>query len=176
MRFLINFLNDLAALLRRDLIQEIESLREKNKELAKEIDRYRDSEYILSSYLKSLKKYRDDTLKTVRNVCLAYKDFYSLMRAEFFNWDECFNNHWEKRLYDRSRRYTEEDKENLEVKEFGNFIVGTYPRLVNKLRNSLNVLKNTIIKLAARTKQQEERIRYLENLCKCNLIEVGYNI
>ena len=173
-------LNDLAVFFNKGLVAEIESLEEeikklqvKNEELNKEIKKYIDWNDMASDYVSKLKTYRDNTIETIRDVYKINKDFYSLMGVEFFDWRKCFDNHWEKRLYDYSPRYTSEDKENLEVKELGDFIIKTYPHLVKKIEKSFKIFKQIIIKLTKKTKQQELRIKYLENLCKSNLIGVN---
>lgn len=166
-------LNDLAVFFNKGLVVEIESLEKEIKKLEKEIKKYTDWNDMTSDYVSKLKTYRDNTIKTIRDVYKINKDFYSLMGVEFFDWRKCFDNHWEKRLYDYSPRYTSEDKENLEVKEFGSFIIKTYPNLVKKIEKSFKIFKQIIIKLTKKIKQQELRIKYLENLCKSNLIGVN---
>jgi hypothetical protein len=173
-------LNDLVGFFNKGLVAEIDSLEEKikklqvrNEKLDKEIKKYIDWNDMASDYVSKLKEYRDNTIETIRDVYKINKDFYSLMGVGFFDWEKCFDNHWEKRLYDFSPRYTREDKENLEVKEFGNFIVKTYPHLVKKIEKSFKIFKQIIIKLTKKIKQQELRIKYLEDLCKSNLIGVN---
>ena len=159
-------LNDLAVFFNKGLVVEIEFLEKEIKKLEKEIKKHKDWDEMSSEYLQNLKKYRDNTIKTIRDVYKINKDFYSLMGVEFFDWRKCFDNHWEKRLYDYSPRYTSEDKENLEVKELGDFIIKTYPHLVKKIEKSFKIFKQIIIKLTKKIKQQETRIKYLENLCQ----------
>jgi cell division protein FtsB len=165
--------NDLVVFFNKGLVGEIEALEQKNKELEKQNKKLLDWDDMASNYIKNLKKYRDTTIETVRDLYKIHKDFYSLMGVEFFDWTKCFNNHWEKRLHDWSPRYQEEDKENLEVKELGWFIVRSYPKLVKKIETSFKAFKKTIIKLTAKIKQQEARIKYLESLCRSNLIGVN---
>lgn len=159
-------LNDLAVFFNKGLVVEIESLEKEIKKLQKEIKKYTDWNDMTSDYVSKLKTYRDNTIETIRDVYKINKDFYSLMGVEFFDWRKCFDNHWEKRLYDYSPRYTSEDKENLEVKELGDFIIKTYPHLVKKIEKSFKIFKQIIIKLTKKIKQQETRIKYLENLCQ----------
>jgi cell division septum initiation protein DivIVA len=166
-------LNDLAVFFNKGLVVEIESLEKEIKKLQKEIKKYTDWNDMTSDYVSKLKTYRDNTIETIRDVYKINKDFYSLMGVEFFDWRKCFDNHWEKRLYDYSPRYTSEDKENLEVKELGDFIIKTYPHLVKKIEKSFKIFKQIIIKLTKKIKQQETRIKYLENLCQSNLIGVN---
>lgn len=173
MNILRAILSDLAKFLNKGLVAENKGLVAEIESLKKEIERHKDWDEMSSNYVSKLKKYRDNTIETIRDVYKVNKDFYSLMGVEFFDWQKCFDNHWEKRLYDYSPRYTSEDKENLELKELGNFIIKTYPSLVKKIEKSFKTLKKTIIALTKKTKQQESRIKYLENLCKCNLIGIN---
>jgi hypothetical protein len=174
MKLIRAIVNDLAVFFNKELVSEIEALVEKNKELEKQNKQLLDWDDMSSNYIQNLKKYRDTTIETVRDLYKIHKDFYSLTGTEFFDWTKCFNNHWEKRLYDWSPRYQEEDKENLEVKEFGNFIVRSFPSLVKKVEKSFKVFKQIIVKLTKKTKEQEARIKYLESLCRSNLIGVNF--
>lgn len=166
-------IDDLMRFFNKGLVTEIESLKVKNEKLEKEIQKYEDWDRMSSEYVGKLKKYRDHTIINIREMYKVNKDFYSLMGVQFFDWKKCFDDHWEKRLYDYSPRYTKEDKENLEVKEFGSFIIETYPHLVKKIEKSFKIFKQTIITLIKKTKQQELRIKHLENLCKSNLISIN---
>lgn len=158
--------NDFVAFFAKDLVAEIESQKE---EIEKKLKRQEDWNEMADGLIEDLQKYRDTTIKTISRLYAVYKDFYSFIEIPFFNWEE--DKSWEKKLYDY--KYTTQDKrENIEVKLLGDFIVRTYPKVVEKTKKSFNILKQLVVKLQKETKKQRARIEYLENICKGHFIQI----